>query len=140
LLDSLLQENEKMLIQGDVKNLVPIKCFIKDDQNGLKFTEVDTKFNKDEMVQLPENPFCPGGDVSEDGELIIQLWRDGKLNEYYRNCEQERAQEVRRKGTTDQSINPTWKAQEINENQSRHVSVTLDQKKEKIKSLCCFFP
>ena len=56
----------------------------------MKFTEVDTKFNKDEMVQLQENPFCPGGDVSEDGELIIQLWRDGKLNEYYRNCEQER--------------------------------------------------
>jgi len=101
----------------------------------MKLVEVDTKNNKD------ENPFCPGGDVSEDGELIIQLWRDGKLNEYYRHSEQEQEQveEVKSK-STDQSISPTWKAQEINGNQCRHVSVTLDQKKEKIKSLCCFFP
>ena len=33
-------QNEKMLIQGDVKNLVPIKCFIKDrDGNVISLNE-----------------------------------------------------------------------------------------------------
>ena len=75
-----------MLIQGDVRNLVPVKCFIKDDQEvkhkQLEFDEVDPAVNN---LKLDPNPFQPGTDVSSDGDLIIQLWRDGKLDQYCKN-------------------------------------------------------
>ena len=79
-----------MLIQGDVRNLVPVKCFIKDDpEHKHKHIEFDDKvFDEDHAVNnlnLDPNPFQAGTDVSLDGDLIIQLWRDGKLDQYCRD-------------------------------------------------------
>ena len=79
-----------MLIQGDVRNLVPVKCFIKDDQEHKhKHIEFEDKvFDEDHAVNnlnLDPNPFQAGTDVSLDGDLIIQLWRDGKLYQYCRD-------------------------------------------------------
>ena len=77
-----------MLIQGDVRNLVPVKCFIKDDQEVKhKHIEFDDEVFDEEdpavnNLKLDPNPFQPGTDVSSDGDLIIQLWRDGKLDQY----------------------------------------------------------
>ena len=34
------------------------------------------------------NPFIPGGAISEDGALILELWRLDRLGQYGSNCQQ----------------------------------------------------
>ena len=65
-----------MLLQGDVRNLVPVKCLLRND--------LETDYEDDVGTQvLASNPFQPGSNVSSDGELILELWRGGRLEEYY---------------------------------------------------------
>ena len=72
-----------MLIQGNVKNLRSVKCFIveeattEDEQKGLATTEDEEK-----ELSVKTNPFLPGGRVSQDGERILELWREGRLSQY----------------------------------------------------------
>mgnify|MGYP001390473041 CR=1 FL=1 len=41
------------------------------------------QFDDDEPQVLSSNPFTPGTSVNSDAELILELWRDGRLEEYY---------------------------------------------------------
>ena len=52
--------------------LVSVKCYIRDDTDD----DDDTDAHDD------TNPFSAGGAVSEDGELIIRLWRNGRLGDF----------------------------------------------------------
>ena len=62
-----------MLIQGNVKNLRSVKCFIREEA---------TIEDEDKELSVNTNPFLPGGRVSEDGERILELWREGRLSQY----------------------------------------------------------
>ena len=64
-----------MLIQGDVKNLRPVQCFIRDDS----LSEAD-KYPCEETSSA--NPFQPGGPLSEEGDTMVDLWRQGRLAMY----------------------------------------------------------
>ena len=62
-----------MLIQGNVKNLRSVKCFI---------VEEATTEDEEKELSVKTNPFLPGGRVSQDGERILELWREGRLSQY----------------------------------------------------------
>ena len=62
-----------MLIQGNVKNLRSVKCFI---------VEEATTEDEEKELAVKTNPFLPGGRVSQDGERILELWREGRLSQY----------------------------------------------------------
>ena len=71
-----------MLVQGDGKTLRSVKCFIREE-----------KLSEPKTEQLGEktgsgNPFIPGGAISEDGALILELWRLDRLGQYGNNCQQ----------------------------------------------------
>ena len=60
-----------MLIQGDLKNLRPMQCYIREDPKAQKPEEV--------CQHKGENPFLAGGPVSEDGDKelwFLSLWRE----------------------------------------------------------------
>ena len=73
-----------MLLQGDVRNLVPVKCLLRNDleMNTMKSGQINYEDDVGTQV-LASNPFQPGSNVSSDGELILELWRGGRLEEYY---------------------------------------------------------
>ena len=64
-----------MLIQGDVKNLRPVQCFIRDDS----LSGAD-KYPCEQTSSA--NPFQPGGPLSEEGDTMVDLWRQGRLAMY----------------------------------------------------------
>ena len=72
-----------MLLQGDVKNLVPVKCLLRNDLEPGPEAAKTQQFDDDEPQVLSSNPFTPGTSVNSDAELILELWRDGRLEEYY---------------------------------------------------------
>lgn len=75
-----------MLLQGDVKNLVPVKCLLRNDLEPGPETAKTQHFEQEgesEHQVLSPNPFTPGTIVNSDAELILELWRDGRLEEYY---------------------------------------------------------
>ena len=72
-----------MLLQGDVKNLVPVKCLLRNDLEPSPETAKTQHFEESEPQVLSTNPFTPGTIVNSDAELILELWRDGRLEEYY---------------------------------------------------------
>ena len=63
-----------MLIEGNVKNLRSVQCFIRE--------ETHTDDPEEEVNGRHANPFQPGGRVSEDGARIVKLWREGRLGQY----------------------------------------------------------
>ena len=84
-----------MLIQGEGKNLRPVKCFIREEKasqetGGHKTdeTEVDDEHCEAEKTSGHGNPFIPGGAISEDGAKILELWRLDRLGQYGNNCQQ----------------------------------------------------
>ena len=68
-----------MLIQGDVKNLRPVQCFIRDDS----LRGAADKYPCEQTSSA--NPFQPGGPLSEEGDTMVDLWRQGRLAMY---CQQ----------------------------------------------------
>ena len=70
-----------MLLQGDVKNLVPVKCLLRNDLEPSPETAKTQQFDDEEVIS--SNPFTPGTIINSDAELILELWRDGRLEEYY---------------------------------------------------------
>merc|ERR1711973_1053933 len=109
-----------MLIQGNVKNLRSVKCFI---------VEEATTEDEEKELSVKTNPFLPGGRVSQDGERILELWREGRLSQYSKYQKQEG------------EINPnklTGTPNVSGENCLDTKNVTLEQKKEKLRSLCCW--
>ena len=74
-----------MLLQGDVKNLVPVKCLLRNDLEPVPETAKTQHFEHADVEPqvLSPNPFTPGTIVNSDADLILELWRDGRLEEYY---------------------------------------------------------
>ena len=58
--------------------LVSVKCYIRDDTDD----DDDDDDDDDTDTHDDTNPFSAGGAVSEDGELIIRLWRNGRLGDF----------------------------------------------------------
>ena len=84
-------------IQMDNRNLAPVKCYLRDDTNEL--------IVKDDGVDVNQNPFS-GGSIVDDGELILQLWRDGRLAEYcHQQCTQSRHCEHEQVTRVSQTLN-----------------------------------
>ena len=85
-----------MLIQSDGKNLRPVKCFIREEKlSGHKTDLTEVEVQLDDVVHFEGektsgngNPFIPGGAISEDGALILELWRLDRLGQYGNNCQQ----------------------------------------------------
>ena len=84
-----------MLIKSDGKNLRPVKCFIREEKgsgSGAKpeqtKVEVQLYAGHLEGEKRSGNPFLPGGAISEDGALILSLWRLDRLGQYGNNCQQ----------------------------------------------------
>ena len=68
--------SERMFNNSD--GLVSVKCYIRDDTDDDDDDDDDDADTHDDDT----NPFSAGGAVSEDGELIIRLWRNGRLGDY----------------------------------------------------------
>ena len=93
-----------MLIQGEGKNLRPVKCFIREEKvsqvsgsrSGHKTDQAEVEVQLDDEHSEAEktsgngngNPFIPGGAISEDGAQILELWRLDRLGQYGNNCQQ----------------------------------------------------
>merc|ERR1711936_1538504 len=110
-----------MLIQGDVKNLRPVQCFIRDDS----LRGAADKYPCEQTSSA--NPFQPGGPLSEEGDTMVDLWRQGRLAMY---CQQEG--EANRHRQSHQQNEEGEIPSEMRRN------VTLVQRREKFTSLCCF--
>jgi len=109
-----------MLIQGNVKNLRSVKCFIREEA---------TIEDEDKELSVNTNPFLPGGRVSEDGERILELWREGRLSQYSKYHKQE----------GEINLNELSGTRNVSgENCLDKKNVSLEQKKEKFRSLCCW--
>ena len=88
-----------MLIQGEGKTLQPVKCFIREEKmRGDRTDQVEVG---DQLAEVhfeagrkcgdktgSGNPFIPGGAISEDGALILELWRLDRLGQYGNNCQE----------------------------------------------------
>lgn len=101
-------------------------------------TEVEVQLDDCEAEKTSGNgnPFIPGGAISEDGAKILELWRLDRLGQYGNNCHQEGEMES-------ESLQQTLGGDETRRvltdvTPAVQPVVTLQQKKEKIKSLCCF--
>lgn len=132
-----------MLIKSEGKNLRPVKCFIREEKesgSGAKQDQSEVELEVEaldcEGEKSSGNPFLPGGPISEDGALILSLWRLDRLGQYGNKCQQE--------GEKIPSINPSQQQTSGGDETTGRCNATpaavptLHQKKEKIKSLCCF--
>ena len=79
-----------MLLKGEGKNLRPVKCFIREekvDTSGDKKDQTEDEMHL-EAGKSSGNPFLPGGACSEDGALILELWRLDRLGQYGNTTDQ----------------------------------------------------
>ena len=68
-------------VQLTNSNLAPVKCYLRDDTKEA----MDKDHQEDSPLDVNQNPFVSGS-IVEDGELILRLWRDGRLAEYCGQC------------------------------------------------------
>lgn len=88
------------------------------------------------------NPFLPGGSVSEDADLIVRMWKEGRLAEMYdqKVIKPEDAEPVditNNKKTANAILNAEFVEYGVSNKAIQTGSSQIKKKKDKIEKLLC---
>ena len=88
------------------------------------------------------NPFQPGGCVSEDGVLIVRMWKEERLAELYdktvtEHGEEEGGEKIYKGPMRNENVHISSVENENVKETNRADNFKNMKKKEKFKSLCC---
>ena len=133
-----------------------VKCYIQEVNSNIQANiedvktvhEVRNEDTKQSDVMMKErnkefgfpNPFLPGGQVNEEADLIVRLWTEGRLAEFFNKVnystdhseievEQKQCKETKKETKVVSNI-----AEEVNKTKQNG---NQKKKKEKFRKFCC---
>ena len=139
---------------GKLKN---VKCYIQEVNNNTqtKIEDVKTVYiarnedSKQPNVMMRErnkefgfpNPFLPGGQVSEEADLIVRLWTEGRLAEFFNkvneSSDESETIEIEQRGCKESKKEAKVVFVGADEVDQDKRNGNQKKKKEKFQNLCC---